>query len=292
MMVLWGGNGAMSVRWLSWWWAAFIVVVTALIAIPVLGVTWTATQRQAADRDAATGGGFAMALPAARHPEARGAGPVGALFYRQHGRLGAHFCTASVVASPAGNLLITAAHCLTGVRLSPGRSPVFAPGYASGRFGGGLWEVTGKFVDRRWEADQDPNDDVAFLSVRRLGRGLPESVQRAAGAERMRFGTRLPAPIRAIGYPDAVEVPVACSTRAIAFRLGPLNQVMFVCPGFTDGTSGGPMLAGFSSMTRTGAVIGVIGGYQRGGDSPSISYSSAFTGRIRSLYAKAVRAGG
>jgi hypothetical protein len=46
------------------------------------------------------------------------------------GRLGTHFCSASVVDSPAGNLVITAAHCLAG--RTPGGF-VFVPGYRDGR---------------------------------------------------------------------------------------------------------------------------------------------------------------
>ena len=39
---------------------------------------------------------------------------VGALFTINSGQLGQHFCTASVVASPVKDLVITAAHCLHG----------------------------------------------------------------------------------------------------------------------------------------------------------------------------------
>src|ERR1700734_3075585 len=39
---------------------------------------------------------------------------VGALFTVSNGTLGQHFCTASVVHSSAGDLLITAAHCVAG----------------------------------------------------------------------------------------------------------------------------------------------------------------------------------
>jgi hypothetical protein len=113
-------------------------------------------------------------------------------------------------------------------------------------------------------------------------------VRGLAGADRLRFGAPLPEPIRAIGYPDGRDLPVSCSARAVAFDPGSLRQVMFACPGFTDGTSGGPMISQFK---RTGAVIGVIGGYQQGGDSPSISYSSAFAGSIKALYQRAAKAG-
>jgi len=275
--LLWRGAGAT------------LVTATTLIVATALGLTKSPAQQQTADRSVRAVGRVAAALPDVRHPVAS-ADPVGALFTRRRGHLGTHFCTASVVSSPAGRLLITAAHCLSGVSLSPAGSLVFAPGYAGGRFGRGLWEVTGKFVDPRWAADHDPNDDVAFLEVTRSIGGPAGSVQHAAGAERIKFGTPLPVPIKAIGYPDAGDGPVACSTHAVAFRPSSLDQVMFVCPGFTDGTSGGPMLTGVRTAAGTGAVIGVIGGYQQGGDSPSVSYSSAFTAAIRSLYTRAIRA--
>jgi V8-like Glu-specific endopeptidase len=217
---------------------------------------------------------------------------VGALFTRQNGQLGQHFCTASVVASQAGNLVITAAHCVTGVSLSPAGDVVFAPSYSDGRFPHGLWAVTRKFVDAEWSSRQDPDDDVAFLEVTPLrGRQVPASeaapavsLQQATGAERLRFDAPLPAQIDAIGYPDGTAQAVSCPTQAREYRPEALDQVMFYCPGFTDGTSGGPFLSDFRKATGIGAIIGVIGGYQQGGDSPSISYSSAFTTAIKSLY--------
>ena len=39
---------------------------------------------------------------------------IGALFTFSGGKLGTHFCTASVIQSPDGDLLVTAAHCVTG----------------------------------------------------------------------------------------------------------------------------------------------------------------------------------
>ena len=51
---------------------------------------------------------------------------VGALFTISGGQLGQHFCTASVVDSPVGDLVITAAHCLQGKQ--PGQV-AFVPEY-------------------------------------------------------------------------------------------------------------------------------------------------------------------
>jgi hypothetical protein len=258
----------------------------------VFAVTRSLTAHPVADKSAPSGAGGALA----RHPPVPSAA-TGALFTRPDGHLNQHFCTASVIVSKHGDLLITAAHCVTGVRLSPAGSIVFAPGYADGRFPHGLWAVTRSFVDTQWSARQDADDDVAFLAVRRLtGPGVPANqvppdttLQRAVGADRLRFDAPLPTVIRAIGYPDGSGAPVSCLTRAIAFRPGSLDQVEFVCPGFTDGTSGGPFLRDFSRSSGTGAIIGVIGGYQQGGDSPSISYSSAFTAAIKALYQHVLR---
>ena len=60
--------------------------------------------------------------------------------------------------------------------------------------------------------------------------------------------------------------------------------MVFDCPGYTDGTSGGPFLTDVKASTGDGQVIGVIGGYQQGGDTPSVSYSSQFRANIAALY--------
>jgi hypothetical protein len=62
----------------------------------------------------------------------------------------------------------------------------------------------------------------------------------------------------------------------------------FDCGGYTDGTSGGPFLARVQRATGLGTVIGVIGGYQQGGNTPSVSYSARFGRAVRTLYEAAV----
>ena len=58
----------------------------------------------------------------------------------------------------------------------------------------------------------------------------------------------------------------------------------FDCGGYTDGTSGGPFLANVHPATGRGAVIGVIGGYEQGGDTPIVSYSARFGPAVAALY--------
>src|SRR5580704_5562537 len=66
------------------------------------------------------------------------ADPIGALFRITHrGQLsGGHFCTASVVDSPQGDLVMTAAHCVSG--LGAGQF-AFVPGFRDGRTPYGVW---------------------------------------------------------------------------------------------------------------------------------------------------------
>jgi Trypsin len=111
---------------------------------------------------------------------------VGALFTVSGGQLGRHFCTASVVDSPPGDLVITAAHCVSGM---------------------------------------------------------------AAG------------------------------------------QIAFV-PGYRSGVAPyGPFLGRVDPSTGDGTVIGVIGGYEQGGDIASVSYSPGFGRAVQALYQIAITRG-
>src|SRR6202035_1857073 len=73
---------------------------------------------------------------------------VGALFTMSGGKLGTHFCTASVVHSAHGDLAVTAAHCMTG---APGQV-VFVPGYANGKEPYGVWPVAAVYTDQDWQS--------------------------------------------------------------------------------------------------------------------------------------------
>ena len=200
---------------------------------------------------------------------------VGALFTTSDGHLGRHFCTASVVNSPAGNLLLTAAHCMKGY---PDASPpgiAFVPGYDNGAQPLGVWQVTRIFTDASWAATADPDDDFAFLTVAQPGRGTP--IQSVTGAEILGIGQPSGGLVRVIGYPDAQNGPIICLNRTS--MLSP-TQTRFDCDGYTNGTSGGPFLTGASDQT----VVGVIGGYQQGGDSPDVSYAAVFGPDMQALY--------
>jgi V8-like Glu-specific endopeptidase len=208
---------------------------------------------------------------------------VGALFLTKKGGKLQHFCTAAVVRSPAEDLAITAAHCVWGKELGTKGGVIFAPGWNNGKFPKGRWLVMSAIVDSKWKKNKNPNDDVAFLVI---GRGS-NKVQKSTGAETLATNIDPPRTVQVIGYPDSKSEPVKCTGKANQLQgRRYLNQLVFDCGGFTGGTSGGPFLWRVGK-SGTGDVIGVIGGFELGGVSPSVSYSSEFLSNVAGLYKQA-----
>jgi V8-like Glu-specific endopeptidase len=240
--------------------------------------------------DGAHGGilsGFARAVrhlvtPSQNGQDFAGTAAVGALFTTAGGKLGGHFCTASVVNSPHGDLVVTAAHCVTGTS----GTLAFVPGYHSGATPYGVWTVTGVYVDHSWSSSADPDDDFAFLKVSQPGSIVP--IEDVTGAEQLRTGTPARQLVEVVGYPDATNVPITCQNWT---RQPMADQLEFDCGGYTDGTSGGPFLTDVSPRTGQGTVIGVIGGYEQGGLTPQVSYSAMFGANVAALYQTAVAGG-
>ena len=269
-----------------------VTLVTTLVTAILLGIALLTSAGQGAARLAVRLAAAASTLsrqaPAAP-PSLRdgkyftGTPAVGALFYTSGSGLGSHFCTASVVDSPSEDLVITAAHCVSGA--GPGQL-AFVPGYHDGQRPYGVWQVTRVFVDQAWMAGESPDDDVAFLVVKRSGSRAP--IQALTGGERLGTGWGAGQRVRVIAYPGSQQRPLTCQAHTRPFGT---HQMEFDCAGYTDGTSGGPFLARVDSSTGQGTVIGVIGGYEEGGDIASVSYSPRFGSAVQSLYQAAVAAG-
>jgi V8-like Glu-specific endopeptidase len=223
-----------------------------------------------------------MVAPAQGGRDFAGTPAVGALFSVAAGKLGRHFCTASVVNSPDGDLVITAAHCVTGTS----RGVAFVPGYDNGSTPYGIWSVTKVYVDRSWSSSSDPDDDFAFLQVSQPGSIVP--IEDVTGAEQLGTGTSARELVDVVGYPDSSNMPITCRNWT---RQPMSDQLEFDCGGYTDGTSGGPFLARVNPLTGQGTVIGVIGGYEQGGFTPQVSYSSMFGANVAALYQAAVAGG-
>jgi V8-like Glu-specific endopeptidase len=206
---------------------------------------------------------------------------VGALF--EHDASGNHFCTASVVASPGHDLLMTAAHCIHGGK---GRGYnadiVFIPGYLDGATPYGVWTPRKLLVAPQWASSSDPDFDVGFVVLQPLD---GKNIEDVLGANQIGFDAGFEHLVRVTGYPASADAPVTCINRTSQQSA---RQVKFECGGFFGGTSGSPWLTSFDPQTRTGTIVGVIGGYQEGGDTDAISYSAYLNGDIRQLYDQAV----
>lgn len=205
---------------------------------------------------------------------------VGAIF--SQGQNGNHFCTASVVDSPRHDLLITAAHCISAGRNGGyQKNIVFIPGYHDGREPYGVWTPSRLIVAPQWSQSSDPDYDVGFVV---LNSDDGKNIQDVLGASQLKFDPGYRSLVRVTGYPNSANAPVACRNWTSEQSK---TQLRFDCDGFYDGTSGGPFVTRFDPLTRTGTIIGVIGGYQEGGSTPSVSYSSYFGAGIERLYKQA-----
>jgi V8-like Glu-specific endopeptidase len=205
---------------------------------------------------------------------------IGALFSHDVG--GDHFCTASVVQSPGKDLIVTAAHCLHGGRGGTYKSDiVFVPSYRDGTAPNGEWHVKRLIVDQRWIDSSDPDLDVGFVVLQPLGGRHIEDV---LGANRLGDASGADRKVKLTGYPSNGSEPISCYN---VITMQSTSQLRIACTGFPGGTSGSPWLTAFDPVTRTGTIIGVIGGYQGGGNTPDVSYSPVFGQDVHVLYAKA-----
>jgi V8-like Glu-specific endopeptidase len=229
----------------------------------------------AADTETTTG------IPTATHFS--GVPTVGVLAHTTAGV--DHFCTASVIASPHQDLIITAAHCIYGMT-----GVVFIPEYHNGIRPYGSWAVSTVFVDPRWAADRDQDADFAIAVVKpRHGK----RIQQVVGADGLAVDQGLRNRTTIIGYPNVVDDPadrpIGCTTETTPLA-GYRDQVEFECHGYYDGTSGGPWLLHYDPRTGRGVTDGVIGGWDEGGPNEYESTTSYFGQDVLVLYRRAVSA--
>ncbi|MFE9449966.1 trypsin-like serine peptidase [Streptomyces sp. NPDC006739] len=203
-------------------------------------------------------------------------------------------CSGSVVRSPGHDLVLSAGHCLKAYSgTSPRRDLAFVPQYHDGLKPFGIFPVrdNGVYVPQQYYdlgehagaaydfgfAVTEPNEDGTLL-------------QDATGGVRLLTGTGYyHAPVRMIGYPSGAAKPLECWSWTTRWDsddpADPGTFPRIACDGFVGGTSGGPLLVPWPGGW---AVIGVIGGYHTGGDTPQISYSAYFGSATRALYYDAV----
>jgi hypothetical protein len=169
--------------------------------------------------------------------------------------------------------------------MAPGQI-AFVPGYRSGVAPYGVWLTSEVLSDSTWQASNDPDHDVAFLVVHRTGSS--ERIQDLTGGEQLGIGWSTRAWVDVIGYPDGTDRPISCQNESKPLGA---REMEFDCGGYTDGTSGGPFLGRVNTITGDGIVIGVIGGYEQGGDIAAVSYSPGFGRAVQALYQTAITHG-
>ncbi|MBU9764679.1 trypsin-like peptidase domain-containing protein [Mycobacterium sp. TNTM28] len=255
--------------------------LTKLTAAVAPGAVVVAMAAACVGPGAVTGGSAGPAPQATTSPEAGALSRAGGETVTPDPRVGAvflgdtatHTCSGSVLASTAGDLILTAAHCL-----ADGVDTTFVPGFGAG--GGGTWHVGTVYLDRRWLAERDPQADYAIAQVS-ADSGV--DVLAAAGGG-LTLGSAPPAgsEVTVTGYPMGEGgSPSAC--RGVT-DWSPQGFPSLACAGLTDGFSGAPWVTGSK-------VTGLVGGLDGGGCDDDVSYSPRFDARIAGLLARA-EAGG
>jgi hypothetical protein len=187
---------------------------------------------------------------------------VGALFTG-----GAHFSTGSVIACPGRDLILTAAHSLTG---KDPADVTFVAGYGVAEVPP-VFQLTRVFFPPLWLAERNIDNDFAIAQVTpALTPLMPLSI--ATGWRQAQPSVVVPS------YPDAMSTQLVGEGTTEAFGA---SQMMFRYDGYTDGTSGSPFIVYGDN------VIGALGGYQQGGDTPDVSYAACFRENMAQLLATA-----
>lgn len=195
-----------------------------------------------------------------------------------------HSCTASVVSSTTRDLLVTAAHCISG----DGSKIRIAPGYDLGNTPYGVWSVTSVFVDPAWQSTEAAADDVAILRVSpAVVNGASRTLQDVTGGNTLAATASPPTAVTVQGFNAGRDDPAISCTTAIRLTRG--GNPTFGCDGYMGGTSGSPWLVtGANGKTQ---VTGVIGGLNQGGCRDRTSFSPVFDGDVKRLLVRAERSG-
>jgi hypothetical protein len=193
---------------------------------------------------------------------------IGALF------LGAgelHTCTAAVLDSKDGDLILTAAHCV-----AQDVDTTFVAGFSDTADPADIWHVDAAYLDPRWVQNQDPLADFAVLRVSRDSGGTVEAV--AGGGLTIGAAPKSGTEVTVTGYGLGVGGgPIGCTAATESAEGG---FPALPCGGLIDGTSGSPWTIGAT-------ITGLVGGLDGGGCDESVSYSPPFDDGVVALKSRA-----
>ena len=242
-----------------------VVLVVGLLAVTAAcGTTDPPHEHPTSSRPPAPTKMSATPVP----PDAR----VGALFL---GAAELHTCTAGVLDSRGGDLILTAAHCV-----AQDIDTTFVAGFKDSADPADVWRVDAVYLDPRWVHNQDPVADFAILRVVRDGGGTVEA--ESGGGLTIGSAPKPGTEVDVTGYGLGVGGgPIGCKAPT---AMAPGGFPSLPCGGLVDGTSGSPWTTGPT-------IIGLVGGLDGGGCDENVSYSPPFDDGIVALLTRA-EAGG
>ncbi len=165
-------------------------------------------------------------------------------------------CSGSVVNSPAGNVVLTAGHCV--IDPGPGTTAtdiVFIPGYRDGAEPYGEWPATSFVTTPEWKntaSTGNPNDsdEAGDMAMLRLGNRPSDnaSIQSVVGSVGIAFNQARNQTYMEYGYPAAFPYDGSRlyeHTSGLSYNDSSFTPAtMGISSDFTGGSSGGPWLVG------------------------------------------------
>ncbi|MDX3660710.1 peptidase [Streptomyces sp. ID05-26A] len=205
-------------------------------------------------------------------------------------------CTATVVPSATGDVVLTAGHCVNG-GLDRWDNPikvlkvVFVPGYDRGARPHGVFAARAFAWSDTYSGPTSGLDDDAVVALDPVdGR----HVQDVAGSQDVSFDeVGSPVDATALGYPVSRlargEALLACVRPATLKTNSVLSAWETDCD-LAGGSSGGPWLRDFDPATGRGTIFSVTSRGTMNGDLVTTDLSGAkLTGAVRALYESANR---
>jgi V8-like Glu-specific endopeptidase len=176
--------------------------------------------------------------------------------------MGSHdyVCSGSTVASADSAVVVTAGHCVkngTGVWAT---NWTFVPGYTNGNDPYGSFTANQFYVASEWSTQASNDYDVAFVKLNpaKVGGTQVKAVQEVGG-QGIEFGVE-PTRVAAFGYP--ADPPY--NGQRLYYCRGAVHPDPYhatddtgLACAMTEGSSGGPWLAGFGQASGTGAIVSV-----------------------------------
>jgi V8-like Glu-specific endopeptidase len=208
-------------------------------------------------------------------------------------------CSGSAVDAAAGDVVVTAAHCVSNTAGRWAANWIFVPGYRDGTEPYGAFTARRFFVSPLWAGPggkaggADERYDVAFVTVNSPPQGPGRNAQAAEvvplpASQPVSFGERFAAGATYVfGYPAEPPYtglyPNYCAGPA---RAGGLGGAWTRCA-MTAGDSGGPWLARFSPRAGVGTIVAITT-FKLSGDT-RVLYATVLGPAARKLYQEAER---